>query len=239
MSTILNALKRAEQDCPTQGEKNRAALRLNPGTNLNSKQRPGRFFVRFKWPAIALGCIFAAAVIFFSNTLYFQPDPSAQKAVPPKASMARPDLKVPNLKVSGLKTRDPGPEPASSKPQPKAAAPRASSKKQLLSKPEGKAVLSPPVKQPVQPDTSQKTIEAAPDNTERPNRPAVMPLDEGILKLQAISWSMDPLDRIAVINNRVMREGESVQGYRVLTIRQDQVILQHSNQNYALGFKYR
>ncbi len=65
----------------------------------------------------------------------------------------------------------------------------------------------------------------------------ILPLKNHSLKIQAIAWTSDPLTRIAVISDKVLNEGESVQGYRLVTIEQDSVILQNSGIKYRLKFK--
>jgi len=56
------------------------------------------------------------------------------------------------------------------------------------------------------------------------------------LKLQAIAWSQDPAGRLAVINNRILREGESVDGYDLTQIRKDDVVLNEGGKSWRLEF---
>lgn len=68
----------------------------------------------------------------------------------------------------------------------------------------------------------------------------IQTLESDTLKLQAISWSQTPCERIAVINNRVLGEKERIQGYRILKINEDEIILQGSDgQKFRLAFKSR
>jgi type II secretory pathway component PulC len=67
----------------------------------------------------------------------------------------------------------------------------------------------------------------------------ILPLKGGILKIQAISWARDPADRIVVINSKILEQGESIQGYRLVQIKEETVILDHSGQEYELAFDYR
>ena len=67
----------------------------------------------------------------------------------------------------------------------------------------------------------------------------IFPLKDEILSIQAISWAKNPSDRIAVINNKIIGEGESVQGYRIVEIGQDEVILRLADQKFRLIFKYQ
>ena len=64
-------------------------------------------------------------------------------------------------------------------------------------------------------------------------------LDNASLKLQAIAWSNIAAERIAVINDRIVREGESVEGYSINQIRQDEVIVNDGSQSWQLEFGLR
>lgn len=64
-------------------------------------------------------------------------------------------------------------------------------------------------------------------------------LEESPFKIQAISWSEEANRRIAVIDDRVLIEGDRVQGYRLITIEKDSVILRYEGKNYRLLFSYR
>ena len=66
----------------------------------------------------------------------------------------------------------------------------------------------------------------------------ILLLKNNSLKIQAISWTKKPADRIAVIDNRVLAEGDSVQGYRLVTIEKDSVILHDSDNDYRLKFNH-
>jgi hypothetical protein len=64
-------------------------------------------------------------------------------------------------------------------------------------------------------------------------------LDNAELKLQAIAWSNVAAERIAVINDRIVREGESVEGYSINQIRQDDVVVNDGAQSWQLEFGLR
>ncbi len=72
-----------------------------------------------------------------------------------------------------------------------------------------------------------------------PPEQVILPLENDSLKVQAISWNKSQTNRIAVIDNHVLREGDFVEGYRLVTIEKDSVILHHSGNAYRLGFKHR
>jgi len=51
------------------------------------------------------------------------------------------------------------------------------------------------------------------------------PLTDGRLKVHAIAWSSNSEDRMAVVNTRVVYEGDSVDGFLVVAIRQEDVVV--------------
>jgi hypothetical protein len=64
-------------------------------------------------------------------------------------------------------------------------------------------------------------------------------LSDPEMKLQAITWSKDPQKRIVVINNRILRQGEAVYGYRIDTINQDDVVLNDAGKKWKLIFRIK
>jgi hypothetical protein len=64
-------------------------------------------------------------------------------------------------------------------------------------------------------------------------------LQDGRLKIQAIAWAPDARERMAVINNRILREGESVEGFTVLMIGEDQVLLSAEGRRWRVVFGRR
>ena len=57
------------------------------------------------------------------------------------------------------------------------------------------------------------------------------------MKLQALTWSREPHKRIAVVNNRILHEGESVSGYLLITINQDDVVFDREGKTWKLSFR--
>ncbi|MGD2186267.1 MAG: general secretion pathway protein GspB [Desulfobacterales bacterium] len=64
-------------------------------------------------------------------------------------------------------------------------------------------------------------------------------LDESKLTLQAIAWSKVAAQRIAVINGHIVREGESVEGFSVTQIRQDDIIVNDGTESWRVEFKLK
>jgi hypothetical protein len=61
-------------------------------------------------------------------------------------------------------------------------------------------------------------------------------LNDSELKLQALAWSSDAARRMAVINGRIVHEGESVDGYQIDQIRREEVIVSDGKQSWSLEF---
>jgi hypothetical protein len=64
-------------------------------------------------------------------------------------------------------------------------------------------------------------------------------LDGSQLKLQAIAWSEDVSRRMVVINNRIIREGETVDGFSITKIRQEDVIVTDGTSSWRLEFSLK
>ena len=78
----------------------------------------------------------------------------------------------------------------------------------------------------------------------RPSPPPAKPVEVKIprlndpdMKLQAVTWSKIPQKRIAVINNRILREGDLVSGYLIKTINPDDVIVILDGEKWKLLFR--
>lgn len=235
MSTILKALKKAEQDCPDQDFKKTAALKFNVRTTLNSRmqRQRGGFHVNSKQLVFTLGLaivVMAAAYLMVFGNKAFQSEDSSRKMVSQLSVVAPAEPKDPKPPVKRVITESPvlpaaGPE---NDIPPEKTPPLKIIKKKTLP-----TVSQPPTNPDINPDTKKRGRDAI------PAIPEILPLEQGILKIQAIAWAQDPAERIAVINNEILGEKESVQGYRLLHIEKDEVILQHGGREYKLVFKIR
>jgi hypothetical protein len=71
---------------------------------------------------------------------------------------------------------------------------------------------------------------------------ATLPADvlkNASLKIQAISWSETPRNRIAVVNSEIVREGESIDGYHIKQINPDDMILSKGGLDWMLKFEHQ
>jgi hypothetical protein len=102
---------------------------------------------------------------------------------------------------------------------------------------DSRSQLKQPQKTPVKDTRSGAALQ--PKRTEsavKQNSRSYRRLDDSKLKLQAIAWSNQAAQRIAVINGHVVREGESVEGFSVNQIRQEDVIVNDGTESWRLEF---
>lgn len=59
-------------------------------------------------------------------------------------------------------------------------------------------------------------------------------LEESKLKVMAIAWADDPARRLAVVNGHIVKEGESVEGYSVMQIRKDDIIVNDGGRSWRV-----
>ncbi len=88
-----------------------------------------------------------------------------------------------------------------------------------------------------QPNLPIEPAAAVPIKPARP--PAKVAYDriaDSKLKLQALAWSAEDARRMAVINGRIVREGESVDGYQVMQIREEDVVVNDGGKSWRLEF---
>jgi cytoskeletal protein RodZ len=105
-------------------------------------------------------------------------------------------------------------------------------------------------KPPLLPDKTGKSGAAASDSVPRKRKPkpagtkktdnetypTADRLWDNRLKIQAIAWSPVSEERMAVINSRIVREGSSVEGFSVVAIRPDDVIVKEQGRLYRVVF---
>ena len=292
MSTILKALKKAEQ--ASWGRHTRiddsAGFRFRTrAKGLSDRKGQSRALV---WLGIATGVVLVLAVIYFfqSGDTLTLPGETPVKATltagDPPAAQRKPEPAGPE---SGMASNaGPKPAPLQTLPDKPVSAPlpeqpqnqglTASNKPPqapvLSYQPFDPKTMSAPVRmvpdKPVAGPVPQKPVarfqpledaqESGPEAFVRmeeaiaPDHQGALPgqaqnpppafyiqtLESDTLKLQAISWSQTPSERIAVISNRVLGEKESIEGYSILKINEDEIILQDSDgQKARLAFKSR
>lgn len=256
MSSILKALKKIEQD-PNSGDAKAGPWSQPPRLDRAFGRTPRRTLRR-----IVVACALLAPLVALGGWLYFKPapqppekPPAASKKVAKAEKIARSGVPVPRQEIAA-------PKPPPPRPAPRAASPPA--RKTIVTSRTGVRVVdpkpailppvrsSPPVSRQVKPpddlpgaesDSSGAALlnragrTSSPPNVSGTTRPAAGAEDSTLkgFAVQAIAWSNTPADRLAVINDRVVREGEFVDGMQVARIGLDEVSLQKDGKTWRLS----
>jgi len=151
------------------------------------------------------------------------PEPQAADAEPDAnaAAPATPDRREPPPDRPALPTRTAAATPTT----PVTASPRA------LAAPAPRSPSAVPAQRP--PGTAPSPPQQGP--TEKPE-PILTRLRDDAVKLQAVAWSNDPERRMAVINEQVVREGYTIEGYTIATIREESVVVRKGAESWELRY---
>ena len=86
-------------------------------------------------------------------------------------------------------------------------------------------------------DTPASIADVSKEALAREVKPLPMDRLEGVsFKIQAISWGEAPQERLVVISNQVLREGDGIDGYRISRINPDDIVLRRGDNAYRLDF---
>jgi len=262
LSSILRALKKLENDPRHLEENPPLDSKFVPLADTGSQNTAGRLLMVVFGGGIVCGLVVLAGWWLFSAKTEAPPaapqiiaDQGPQQTEtapvkpegsgPPAGSTAALGPEQPAADVIPLPdTNDPLPEPISAKTglppspaiNPEALVPvtgqAADSVIQVPAAPEPEIIEQAPAEE----------IAAVSETTDFPiqSEKLTFPvLKDPDMKLQAITWSKDPQKRIAVINNRIVRQGDAVSGYRIDVINQDDVVLSDAGEKWHLLFRIR
>jgi len=120
---------------------------------------------------------------------------------------------------------------------------------------EAKAPPSRPLeKRPQPPAPAPKSTPApadpspvAPRDVVQPSQPPAPPLEESDksyrsdprIELQALVWSPDAAERFVIVNDRLIKEGGSIEGIHVVRINPDDVLVSEGSERWHEPFKIR
>lgn len=221
MSSILRALKKLEDETARQNDFPR-------WPNTKDKIRAVNKPVKRAWLSSKSFLILSAAVIIvFSGWLLLYERPYIIKSPSPEIVPSSPKEKGEQMDTVSLfetKGRNTKPviETTSDLLQKKPNRPEALSQDTSILKDRADAYKSankePKPAALKQPDTIKHVLDSK-------------------LELQAIAWSIDPNERIAVINGQIVREGESIEGFSVVRISSESVIVERGAKEWELIFR--
>lgn len=222
MSSILEALKKAESE-----SSKRDQVQIRSGKlALTGQPRSTRRF-RFKWVFVAVGITAAAIVVWIfkpSATVSTSAKIQSYRIAPPKkkASQKPPDRnqrKTPSKDTKQTTVRRP----------PIKTATRGRSGPVHPGAPPG----STRTKAPLPRHIPQKTVSRP---APQPQPPVYQRSGHG-LTLQAIAWDPDAKKRFAVINNQIIREGQTVDSKVVERIGQDEIVVARGSERWKIDFR--
>jgi len=220
LSSILKALKKLEEETPRYGESQPypVDVKKTVENGVNKKQQYYKFFL-----------ILFSAIIIVSASLFLLIRQTASKGkissgsvvVVRKAIPAR--LKKENVKIASVPDL---------KPRKKRAKPsdRIKRKENLP----GSRQVKIPASRKVMKEKSYGSNRTKPKFT-RSALPFKSAGGSG-LKLQAIAWSSDSKESIAVVNGRILREGSSIEGALIVRIDKNDVSFQKGGEQWRQKF---
>jgi hypothetical protein len=223
LSSILKALKKLEEEYPHRTDAISWPRKLGPTRIIRRWEIHSGRFTRILWGSLGLIVLAAAGWVVF----YMQRPIAAEPNSVPAVTMPEP-VYVRKTPLGELPKRSPAMQ----------APPRTDMRK---------AVPESRIKIKEKTPTAESTEKQEPSATQLSSRPQpqtpdpkargrAMPIPTG-LTLQAISWSEQEAERLAVINNQIVREGTTFEGYNVVRIETERVLLRKNGEAWALAFK--
>lgn len=229
MSSILKALKKLEDENPPKGR----SVVWPSGSVPRRAIR--RWDITSGWSAVLLWGLLAVVVLISVGGIFlYLLSPSDRNAVPTASvgrPVAKPIIESPPETVAKLPQSPPVPTPKEASPPTAPPVGKAAPMPKAVPPPAVKKVPSAPRKE----KSPVRAVEAEPDRAATADLP-VLTTD---LKLQAISWASAPGDRLAVINGNIMREGASLEGYTIVQIDRDEVVVRKGSEQWKLVFNLR
>lgn len=227
MSSILKALKKLEDEIPKKG---RSVVWPSGGsgrhkTMLRWEITSGRF-TPILWGLLAAAVLVTVAFLVFYRQPASGPAPSPKTAVAPQPAPAESTKIATTAKQPAVKPVAPVQKVIP--PQPERPAPQSRPPRPAVSPTAAEKSVPPPAKTP------PPARAAAPDSAPPPK--VELPVLSTDLKLQAISWAREPKNRIAVINGSIVREGGGMEGYAIVRIDEDQVVVRKGSDQWRLVF---
>lgn len=229
MSSILKALKNLDSDQPLSHQDESWPQKINPKKIIHKQVRGPVFFNRLisiLFPAVILAV--GVGLILNLKPILLKRPPSA--IAPPALERAQEEAKPALITPKKTEAYATAPfammETASGKPE------------SFFEKKTAVPVLSPQLNSTLK--AGKKSIPSAIKGREsqvsRQPKPA-KGIDESRFKVEAIVWSINPKDRFAVINGRIVRVGESIEGRAITRINRGYVAIQSGEGEQRLRFR--
>jgi len=215
LSSILNALKKVEDQQIEPGDDHSLSKQLNPKKTIGKRARRPWLFNRILIFGIPL---FILAVIGYFSYRVLTISESVSTQVAPAPEKDPVELKTIKKKPS--------------KPDPVTEPQENSKNDELPPKPLSKSKTEN--QKPFRKIKKTKPISDQKPRTKTVKK--IIPVDPDIFKLEAIIWSKNPESRFAVINEQIVKKGGMVDGYEVTEIEREYVAIGTGDEEIRLRF---
>ncbi|MGD8701220.1 MAG: general secretion pathway protein GspB [Desulfosarcina sp.] len=257
MSSILEALKKAERE--SAADRGRAT----PWSAPLPEPSPYRPHRRIRWLPVGAAAVLAAAVcavVFWQVRYADSPQPSPPTpATPPISSRDRAPFSAANRPATSQQmpseTASAGSvsqrAPVESEPS-KATATDPQAAQTAVQRASAPSQSAPPpaAQPPPRPEAERQAVTtttptpAAAEGPFRQPEPSPQPAQKNYrsdprIELQALVWAPQAADRFVVINNRLIKEGGSIDAITVVEIMRDDVLLSEGTDRWYEQFKIR
>ncbi|UCH97692.1 MAG: general secretion pathway protein GspB [Candidatus Aminicenantes bacterium] len=225
MSSILRALKKLDEDSmarePGTGEQKQ---KIKMRQVVSRRTRSSRLINRLLFMVLAVLLVGAAAWIFINSISSNQEPPLTKERdhSPKKPALTHSSQQVPTVPAL-KKSKPPAPGGEQSKPSAKPAFPGSVPRPQPDSN---------RVEERIQPVTDQKLA----DKTNDPEE-LIKKTKHPEFILEGVLWSDNPDRRVALINDRYLKEGDTIKGVSVVKIEKKAVTLQSGQEKWTLRVK--
>lgn len=230
MSSILKALRKLEDEYPRHAGGNANWPRI-PGVKKSLRRweiNSGRF-APVLWAALTVVVLAAAAwFLIYMRSPDELPAPSAEL---PEAPQPTP--------VAQRQQSGPVVESEAAARRPTDRRPAGKRRRRVVetgtqSRPVSTAAARTPKDQ-----RKRRSAAPLPVKQAEPQTGSQLPVLQTGLELQAISWASNPANRIAVINGNIVREGGTIEGYFVVRIEEDEIMVRKGLSQWRLVFKLK
>jgi hypothetical protein len=238
LSSILNALKKLEKEFPQGGSAVPLPRRLGTKKFIRRWEIHSGRFAPALWVCLALVVLATAGwfVFYLRQPPDIEPGASRLAGSEPAAASPAPAARRVEQTPPPVDT-PPKPTPPPTLPRRPPSARRFPGAAGTTPGASGRPRAAPRPALPVKPPPAVLAAPAGP-KTEAAQTVEIPELSAD-LKLQAISWSKVPEDRIAVINGTIVREGMPLEGYTVYRIDEEQVVVSKGGGQWKLVFNLK
>jgi len=239
VSSILEALKKAEAEAP---RKDRVEIRSGK-LALDVARRPDRRSW-LRWLLLAAGVTAVAVAAWFlkpTRPVHTAANIQSYRITPPKKTTPRREPgqihHKPAAQTPGASSRGPTQSRDTAGRQPVRGPVTPPPSPQGRVAPAAVQHAGPSDRTPTRGPATRTTSRKATSRTSTaPQTPVYQRSGHG-LTLQAIAWDPDARKRFAVINNQIVRQGQSVDGKLVERIAEDEIIVAQGGKRWKIEFR--